>query len=415
MTEPIDAPHPFGSAAHNACPFAFYDRARQIAAAYEIPSLSDTFVVTGFDNVLLAARTATSFSSHRATFGAGDPEIEAIMAKGYPAVAALVTADPPEHTRYRKLVSRPFTATAVARHEPMVREIVGDLIDAFIDRGEFELLRDFAMHLPVQVIGRIMGVPHSEQENFGRWADCIAESVSGYLPRERAIECAHELVEMQLYFAELIEERRAHPADDLISAMVTAEEDEERPLDTPEILELIRIFLAGGSESTASLLGSAFYLLLTHPDQFSQVRQDFALIPPMLEETLRLESPVQWNPRLVEKSGVTLGDVSVPANSRVLLSWGAANRDQEKFGPDANEFNINRGRISHAAFGHAYHFCLGAPLARLEARIACEQLLTRLGDIELACPVDELSFVGHGVVRRVEALPLKFALPKAVS
>jgi cytochrome P450 len=404
----------FGSPEYNACPYAFYNDARDRSAAYQIPGVG-AFLLTRFDEVLQAARTPQQFSNHRPKFGAGDPEVEAIMAKGYPSVAALVTADPPEHTRYRKLVNKPFTAAAVARHEPLIRATVTELIDAFLSKGEFELLTDFALHLPARVIGQIMGVPKEDQANFSRWADIIAESVSGYLPHERALECACGLVEMQHYFAALIEQRRAFPGDDLISDLVSAREDDEEPLELPEILELIRIFLAGGTESTASLLGSAFYLMLTHPDQYEQVRADHALIPAMLEETLRLESPVQWNPRTVENPDVVLDDVEFAPGSRVLLSWGAANRDPSKFGADADEFNINRGRISHAAFGHAYHFCLGAPLARLEARIACEQLLTRLGTLELAIPATSVSFVGHGVVRRVEALPLRFKVPDTMS
>ncbi|HEX9833894.1 MAG TPA: cytochrome P450 [Mycobacterium sp.] len=407
-----DRAQTFGSPEYNACPYAFYDTARTAAPAYEIPDVG-AFLVTRYDAVLAAAKTPEAFSSHRPKFGAGDPELEAIMAEGYPSVAALVTADPPEHTRYRKLVTKPFTARAVTRHEALIRSTVTELIDSFIDTGEFELLTDFAVQLPIRVIGPIMGVPSADQPNFGRWADVIAESVSGYLPRERSLECARELVAMQRYFAALVEERRASPGDDLISELLTAEEDAERPLDMPEILELIRIFLAGGTESTASLLGSAFYLLLTHPEQFAQVRADHTLIPAMLEETLRLESPVQWNPRMVENPDVSLDGVAVPVGSRVLLSWGAANRDPAQFGPDADEFNIHRPRAPHVAFGHAFHFCLGAPLARLEAKIACEQLLSRLGDIELAVPAEELTFVGHGVVRRVASLPLRFRLPDA--
>jgi cytochrome P450 len=404
----------FGPPEYNACPYAVYDEARTTSAAHQIPEVG-AYLLTRFDDVLAAARTPQHFSNHRPNFGAGDPEVEAIMAEGYPSVAALVTADPPEHTRHRKLVNKPFTAAAVARHEPLIRATVAELIDAFLPRGQFELLTDFALHLPTRVIGQIMGVPEDDQANFSRWADIIAESVSGYLPHERAVECARGLVEMQHYFAALIEQRRNTPGEDLISDLVTAREDGEEPLSVPEVLELIRIFLAGGTESTASLLGSAFYLLLTHPDQYEQVRNDHALIPAMLEETLRLESPVQWNPRMVQNPDVILEGTELPPGSRVLLSWGAANRDPSKFGADADEFNINRGRISHAAFGHAYHFCLGAPLARLEARIACEQLFTRLGELELAVPASSVSFVGHGVVRRVEALPLRFRVPDTTS
>jgi cytochrome P450 len=397
----------YGTPEFNACPYEFYAKARETSAAYELPE-AKMFLVSRFDDVRAACRNPQQFSSHRAVFGAGSPELEEVMKHGWPSVPALVTADPPEHTRYRKLVSRPFTASAVARHEPLIRETVATLIDDFINTGEVELLNQFAIPLPTRIIGHIMGVPANDQASFGRWADIIAESVSGYLPPQRSLECARGLVEMQHYFADLIDRRRGEPGDDLISALVTAEEDDARPLDLPEILELIRIFLAGGTESTASLLGSAFYQLLTHPEQFAQVRADHSLIPQMLEEALRLESPVQWNPRIVENEGVALEGTELPPGTRVMLNWGAANRDRAKFGDTADEFDIHRERTLHHAFGHAYHFCLGAPLARLEARIACEQLLDRLPDIELAVPPEEITFVGHGVVRRIERLPLRF-------
>ena len=398
----------FGSPEHHACPYLFYTTARNEAAAYKIAD-ANAFIVTRFDDVLAAARDPESFSSRRPPYGEGDRDVEAIMATGYPSVGALVTSDPPEHTRYRKLVSKLFTPSAVARHEPLIRETVTGLIDAFLDVGEFELLTQFAMPLPTRIIGKIMGVPTEDRVNFGRWADLIADSVSGIISRERALECARGLVEMQHYFAGVIDAKRAEPGDDLISDLVSAREDDERPLDVPEILELIRILIAGGTESTSSLLGSALYLLLTHPDQFSEVRGNTLLIPQMLDEVVRLESPVQWNPRVVQRDGVSLGEVQLPKGSRVLLSWAAANRDRSQFGDDADEFNIHRPKTSHAGFGHAYHFCLGAPLARLEASIACEQLFGRLGDIELAIPAEEVSFVGHGVVRRVASLPLRFA------
>ena len=239
--------------------------------------------------------------------------------------------------------------------------------------------------------------------NFGRWADYIAEISSGYVPRERALECTRGIVEMKSYFAKLIEERRQRPTDDLVSAVVTAREDEERPLEVPEILELIGIFVAGGSESTASLLGSTLYLLLTHPDQFAQVRADHRLIPQMIEEVLRFQPPVQWNLRTVMIEGVSVGEVAIPPRSRVMLGWDAASRDPERFGPEADRFDIFRKGPPHAAFGHAYHFCLGAPLARLEARIAYEQLFSRLSHIELAVPAEQLSFVALRMVRRLES------------
>ncbi|GAA0628849.1 cytochrome P450 [Sporichthya brevicatena] len=401
------APADYASPGVAACPYDFYDRARVETPAYPVPAMGG-FMVTRYDTVCAVAKDTATFSSLRPTMGAGDPEFDAIRANGYPAVAALVTCDPPEHMRYRKLVNKPFTPKSTLAHEHLIRKTVADLIDRFEADGHVEIMSQFALPFPTTIIGAILGVPEDGLQNFGRWADIIAEMASGALPRERGLECARGMVEMQLYFADLIEQRRAEPGDDLLSAMITARADEERPLDLPEILELIRIFVAGGTESTASLLGSAMYLLLTHPEQFEAVLADFSLIPAMLEEVLRLESPVQWNPRMVYTEGAQIGDVPIPANSRVMLGWGAANRDPEIYGPDADRFDIFRKGPSHTAFGHANHMCLGAPLARLEARIACEQLFSRLEDIQLAVAAEDVQFVAHGVVRRVTGLPLTF-------
>ena len=397
----------FASPEVSACPYPFYDRAREQTPAFPVTSMGGV-LLTRYEDVCAAALDHASFTSRRPVMGAGDPEFEEIRAQGYPPVAALVTCDPPEHSRYRKLVTKPFTPSASLRHEPLIRGTISSLIDAFEAQGRVELMSQFAIPFPTAVIGAILGVPEDGLRHFGRWADVIAEMASGALPRERALECARGVVEMQLYFADLIEQRRREPREDMLTALVNARADGERPLDLPELLELIRIFVAGGTESTASLLGSALYLLLTHPDQFEAVRSDFTLIPAMLEEVLRLESPVQWNPRMVAAEGAEVNGVAVPVGSRVMLGWGAANRDPDKFGPDADRFDIFRSGPTHAAFGHAYHFCLGAALARLEARIACEQLFSRLDDLALAVPAEELSFVGHGVVRRLAQLPLTF-------
>lgn len=397
----------FASPEVSACPYPFYDRARTQTPAYPVPSMGG-FLVTRYADLTTVAKDFGSFTSRRPTLGAGDPEFDEIRAQGYPAVAALVTCDPPEHIRYRKLVNKPFTPVATQQHEQLIRHTIAGLIDGFEADGSVELMRQFALPFPTAIIGHILGVPEDGLRNFGRWADMIAETASGALPRERALECARGLVEMQLYFADLLEARRQDPREDMLTALVTAQADDERPLDLPELLELIRIFVAGGTESTASLLGSALYLLLTHPEQFEAVRADHSLIPAMLEEVLRLESPVQWNPRMVMTDGVEIDGVPIPPGSRVMLGWGAANRDPDKFGPDADRFDIFRQGPTHIAFGHAYHFCLGAPLARLEARIACEQLFSRLDDLQLAVPAEELTFVGHGVVRRLAELPLRF-------
>ena len=396
----------FNSPEVNACPYAFYEAARAECPVYPLPG-QNAFLLTRFDDVYEAVHHPETFSSHRPILGSGDPEFEAIRATGYPEVPTLVTNDPPEHTRYRKLVNRAFSVRAVAALEPSVVAIVDELIDGFIDRGSVEFLSEFAMPFPTRVIGNALGVPVEDHGHFQRWSDAIADAVSTYVTRERALECKRLLVEMQHYFADLIEKRRVQPGDDLVSQLVTARVEDERPLDVPEMLDLIRIFLAGGNETTASLLATAMFLLLTHPDQFELVAADHGLVPAMLEEALRLEAPVQWNPRIIERDDAELRGVALPAGSRVLLGWGPGNRDPEKYGPDADRFDVRRGTTDHLAFGHGPHFCLGATLARAEARIAFERLLTRMTNIRLAVPAESITYNG-AFVRRLNHLPLHF-------
>jgi cytochrome P450 len=400
----------FASPEVSACPYPFYAAARDECPVYELPG-GVGYLLSRYEDVSAAVTDTEHFSSHRPVFGAGDPEFEEIHARGYPQVPSLVTNDPPEHTRFKKLVNKGFTPRSITALEPSMHKVVDELIDAFVGDGTVELMTQFAMPYPTTVTGNALGVPPADHPRFQQWADDIADSVSTYVSRERALECKRGIVDMQHYFAALIEQRRAEPEQDLVSELVTARVGGERPLDVPEILEVIRTFVAGGVESTASLIGSAMFLLLTNPDQLSQVLDDHGLIPRMLEEALRMESPVQFNPRMIEKDGVAVRDVPVPAGSRVLLGWGPANRDPDQFGPDADRFDIHRGDAAgarqHLAFGHGPHFCIGAALARSEARIAFERLFTRVRDIRLAAPVDEIRYQG-AFVRRLERLPLRF-------
>lgn len=399
----------FASPEVNACPYPFYSAAREHCPVYELPGQQNSYLLNRYDDVQHAANTWEIFSSHRPAFGAGDPEMEAIAAEGYPQVPAIVTNNPPEHTRFKKLVNRPFTLRAVKRLEPDMYKRVDALIDSFIDAGSVELMEQFAIPFPVRVIGDALGVPEDDQiRNFKQWADDIADSVSLYISRERALECRRSLVQMQKYFAELIERRRNEPGDDLVSDMVTARVEDERPFEVAEILELIRNFVAGGVESTASLIGSAMYHLLLNPDQLNAVYANHAHIPQMLEEALRLEPPVQWNPRIIERDDAEIRGHHLPNGSRVMLGWAGANHDPEAFGDDADDFNIFRkAEVKHLSFGTGVHTCLGATLARSEARIAFERLFARMSDIKLAAPADDIKFVG-AFTRRLERLPLEF-------
>ncbi|WP_214102680.1 cytochrome P450 [Acrocarpospora catenulata] len=369
----------------------------------------DTYMLARYDDVREAMRLPIEFSSDRPFFGTGDAELEAIQAEGYPQVPTLTMTDPPIHTRYRKLVNQAFSPKAVRELEPSIRRIVNEIIDVFAAGGEVEFVREFAGLVPGYVIADALGLPRADQDRFMEWADNFVDSIQGreILSRERQLECQRSFIEFQRYFAGVIEQRRRQPGSDLISSLVTARVAGERPLEMEEILDLIRIFLTAGNETTASWLSGTMLLLLTHPDQFAEVRADRSLIPVMLEESVRLVSPARWTRRTLTGEPFEMSGVTIPPGATVRPLWTSANRDEAYF-PHPDEFDIRRDNSAHMAFGHGVHFCLGVNLARAEARVAFEVLLDRLADITLAIPADEVRNLPVVGVNRLAALPLRF-------
>jgi cytochrome P450 len=322
-------------------------------------------------------------------------------------VATLTPNDPPAHTRYRRLINRFFTPKAIARLEPSIQDIVDKLIDGFVDDGECEFMDQFCRLMPSSVIADMLGVPRERIPDMLRWAQAVETATAQNLPRERALAAKRDFVEFQLFFADLIEQRRHNPGDDLVSKLVAAQLDGERPLEVAEILDYLRLIVAGGNLTTMGLLGSGMLLMLKHPDQLEAVRNDLSLVPRLVEEVMRYESPAQWQPRTVKVS-TALGGVEIPRGARVALLWGSANRDEAVF-KNADRFDIFRDNVAdHVAFGFGTHFCLGAALARAEGRIAFERLLARLADIECQIPLDEVHYHPAPIDRALERLPIRF-------
>ena len=369
----------------------------------------DTYVLTRYDDVRAAAANPQVFSSHRPLFGKGDPELEAIAAKGWPEIATMTSSDPPDHTRYRKLVNRAFSPKAVAALEPVIEKIVHELIDRFADRGEVEFVTEFAKLVPGYFMADALGVPRQDQETFIRWVDEITLTIYGVeaITREQQIAGKQALVDFQHYFARHIEDRRVNPRGDMITDLVEARVDGEKPLDIPEILDLIRILLIAGNETTASWIEGSLLLLLDHPDVMARVRADRDALPQVLEESLRLLSPSRYVGRTIEVEDGELGGVALRPGSRARLVWQSANHDPERFaGPDV--FDVDRDTGGHVAFGHGIHYCIGANLARAEARIAFEALLARLDDIELTVPREDVRLLPMPGLTRLNHLPVRF-------
>ncbi|MGF7029504.1 cytochrome P450 [Paenibacillus mucilaginosus] len=352
-----------------------------------------------FDHV----RTVLSDSARFSSAGGRPPASQETPAPGQRDGFSLITTDPPRHTQLRSLVNQAFTPKAVAALEPRIAELAHELLDRVAGTGKIDLIQDFAYPLPVIVIAELLGIPSGDRDRFKHWSDevvasadtLIGGSASGSLQAHR---------EMNEYFSRIIAERRKAPKDDLISALIAAEEGDFH-LSEGDILSFCALLLVAGNETTTNLIGNAVLTLLEHPEELAKLRSRPELLPSAIEEVLRFRSPVQAMFRTANED-VELGGQVIPAGSRVVAFIGSANRDEEKF-PDAARFDIERTPNGHIAFGHGIHFCLGAPLARLEARIALAAVLDRLP--ELARVNDEPLTPARGfIVHGVSSMPLRF-------
>ncbi len=388
-------------------PQPFFASLRAECPAFLLPE-DQGYVISRYSDVKSASMRPKVYSSFRPIFGGGDPELEAIQQTGYPIVPTLTNNDPPEHTRFRKLINRAFAPEVVQRLEGSIRDIVNKVVDQFEGRTEVDFVKEFADVVPCYVMADWLGVPREEQPRFKAWSDDIVETimVGPRLSRERQLECKHSYVEFQHYFAAIIEQRRADPGTDAVSHLVTARVGGERPLDVPEILDLLRAFLVAGNDTTANLLGGTMKLLLEHPETLAEVRSDYALIPNLVEESLRYVSPAQWTMRTVHEDD-EVGGCPVSKGERARMGWGSSNRDESYFeNPDV--FDIHRDASAHMAFGHGIHFCIGHQLARAEARIAFEVLFDRLEAFECAIPLHEVRRNPVPGINQLAGLPLRF-------
>lgn len=300
---------------------------------------------------------------------------------------SLIASDPPIHNKLRGLVTRAFTPRAVANLEGRIVELTHEILHPLLQDERMDLIGDLAYPLPVMVIAEMLGVPAKDRAQFKVWSDALVKSADQiFAEREEISEAEREQMRnlpptlvggMGPYFKEIIAQRRADPKDDLISALVAAELDGEK-LSEWDLLDFCSLLLVAGNVTTTNLIGNAVLTFLEHPEALAAVREDRSLLPGAIEEVLRYRSPVQFMFR-ISTAETELGGRVVPANQRVIALIGSANRDESKF-PDANRFDIHRSPNPHIAFGHGVHYCLGAPLARLEAKVVLDIMLDKLQD-----------------------------------
>ncbi len=314
--------------------------------------------------------------------------------------------DPPDHTRLRGLVSKAFTPRVIEGLRPRIEQIVGDIIDSLRNAREMDVIADLAYPLPVTVISEMLGVPAEDHETFSAWSKELARSLDPdfVLPPEvleRRQKASEEFVE---YFKALIEKRRASPRDDLVSALIAAE-DEGNKLTADELLATCVLLLIAGHETTVNLIGNGMLALLRHPDQLAKLRDDPSLIRTAVEELLRFDPPVQLTGRTALED-IDLGHVTIEKGGTALLLLGGANRDPAQFA-DPERLDITREDNRHLAFGMGIHFCLGAPLARVEGQIAIGALVQRMKQPELVR--DEPEYKENVTLRGLAALPVRYA------
>jgi cytochrome P450 len=299
---------------------------------------------------------------------------------------SFLSLDAPDHTRLRRLVAKAFTPRTIARLEPRIRAITGDLLTAAAACGQMEVVSQLAYPLPVRIISELLGVPVDDHPRFAGWSARLAHSLQpGFgVPsaeaqaRADAAQVASD--EFAVYFRELIAVRRARPEDDLLSQMIAAEDDGEK-LTEDELIATCVLLLVAGHETTVGLISNGILALLRHPDQLTLLRDNPELAASAVEETLRYDAPVQMTAR-VARGGMRVGPVAARDGALILLLLAAAGRDPRVF-PDPDTFDIRRGAAGHLAFAAGPHFCLGAPLARLEATIALEAFARRLREPKL--------------------------------
>lgn len=394
-------------------PFDYY---RAWLPKSPVVQLSDgMFLVLSYDLCAQATGEVDTFSNNfQGTLSgamAEDGDVAAILSEGWPQVDTLLTADPPVHTRFRKLVNLAFSMKRVAAIEEDMRGVVIDLIDRMAAKGEADFVQDFGIPLPVAMIASQIGMTNDDLDKVKRWSDAFVDRLGRMIPKERELECAREVVEFQHFVKAKIDERRANRTDDLLSDLVYAEVDGERPLEDAEILSIMQQLMVAGNETTTSALAGGLLQLIENPDQMAKAvaaaeeGNERAIIN-LVEEVLRIESPTAGMWRMVLKDA-ELGGVAIPKGAMVQLRYAAANRDPAKY-PDPDRFDMERANArSHLAFGKGIHMCVGNMLSRKEMAVAYSELLTRLTDFRVA-EGHTPSWPPNMLLRGLTALPITF-------
>lgn len=383
-----------GVADFTANPYPYYAKMRAAGPVHSIRTddFDRVWLVVGYAEgraVLADQRFAKDWRTLPGQTGVGDP-INANM----------LEMDAPDHTRLRKLVAREFTPRRIEALRPRVQQITDGLLDAMLPAGQADLVDALAFPLPMTVICELIGVPDLDRDAFRRLS-------SGVVSPAGAQEGSDAVRAMGGYLAELIEDRRRSPGDDLLSALIAARYEDDDALSPDELVGMAFLLLVAGHETTVNLISNGVRALLDHPSQLAALRADFGLLDGAVEEMLRYEGPVETATFRFAREPVTIGSTAIAAGEPVLVALAGGDRDPGRY-PEPDRFDIRRDAQGHLAFGHGMHFCLGAPLARMEGRIAIRTLLERCPGLVPDPDAGEPDWLPGMLIRGARRLPVRW-------
>jgi cytochrome P450 len=388
-------------------PFPLFAAVRELGPVHAV-TLADghaAWLVVGYEEARIALNDPRMSKDMHAALATGS----GVVAEGLPGPSFarhMLSVDPPDHSRLRRLVSSAFTPRRVEELRPRVQGVVDGLLDVMAAAGpdaQVDLIGGFAFPLPFTVICELLGVPEPDRERLGRGLIELLVPTTTAAEYDKAKAASDVVVAM---LEALVDAKQAVPGDDLVSGLISARDGDER-LSTQELLSTIFQLIVAGHDTTASLIGNGVVALLRHPDQLDEVRRDPDRLTAAIEELLRYDAPVPHSTFRYAVAPVAIGEATIPAGAQVIICLAAANRDSRQFA-DPDELDVDRVERRHLAFGHGIHHCLGAPLARMEGHLALGSLLWRFPELRLAVPTDELRW-GHGdglVLRGLSELPV---------
>jgi cytochrome P450 len=389
-------------------PYPFYARWRAVDPVCRVvlPDREPAWLITRYDDVAAVLKDDRFVKDRMRVLTPEQLAAQPWMPRMFrPLSRNMLDLDPPDHTRLRALVQKAFLPRSVEQMRPRIESLADELLDSAMRRRRVDLIRDYALPIPATIIAEMLGVPAKDRHRFHRWSNGILLGTASR--RFQALKLIPHVLAFLRYIRKLIASRRAEPRDDMLTALAQVEDGGQR-LSEDELVSMVFLLLLAGHETTVNLIGNGVLALLTHRDQLERLRREPALIGPAVEELLRFDSPVDMSTERRAREDLKWGDVTIRRGEQVFAVLASANRDERQFA-EPDRLDITRDPNKHLSFGLGAHYCLGAPLARLEGQIAIQKLLLRGDGLRLAVPADALRWRPGLVVRGLMELPIAFA------